>query len=117
MPAYFRCGQALGLLGQGQLNATSVTLNAAGTWYAVSFVPDLGRTLSTVRVRASASGTLGSSDITCDLYDSAGTAGAPGSAIETGKLPTATISGGQAWRDFTGFSTALTAGQQYYLVF
>lgn len=113
--APYRSGQALGWL-NFPTGSSTASANAAANWVGFSFVADSGRTLSTARVFVSAlSGTLGASDMTCDLYDSAGTSGAPGAAIESGKLPTATITASN-WYTFTGFTTALTAGQTYWLV-
>ncbi len=115
--AFYRAGQVLGWLPQAP-NATSTqALSAAATWCAISFIPDAARTLSAVRVFVSAiAGTLAGTDITCDLYDSTGTTGAPGASVEAGKVPTATITA-SGWYDFTGFTTVLVAGQTYWLVF
>ncbi len=60
--------------------------------------------------------TLAGSDITCDLYDNTGTNGRAGSPIETGKLPSATITAA-GWYTFTGFTTSLTTNTPYWLVF
>lgn len=110
-------GQSLGWMPDYQVSTSTTQLNAAATWLAISFIANDAKTLSTIRAYVVAlAGTLGANDITCDLYDSTGTNGAPGSAIETGKVPTATITGA-GWYTFTGFSTALTANQQYWLVF
>lgn len=111
-----RYAQAMGWLGTPTTTATLVT-NGAAIWGALSFVADSARTLSAARAYVSAvNGTLGASDITCSLYDSSGSSGSPGSAIESGKLPSATITAA-GWYNFTGFSTTLTAGQCYWLVF
>lgn len=111
---------ALGFLfGNGTAQTTATfQLNAAANWLAMGFVPDRDRTLSSCRAYVSAvAGTLGGSDVTCDLYDNSGTNGTPGTtALETGKVPTATITAA-GWYTWTGFSTALTAGQTYWLVF
>lgn len=112
----FRSGQLLGWI-PGLGGTGSVSVNAAANWFGVSFVPDASRTLSTVRVYVTALvGALASGDITASLYDSTGTSGVPGSLIASGLLPTATITGA-GWYTFTGFTTALTAGQMYYSVF
>ncbi len=117
MAAPFRSGQALGWLTSANATTVTVALSATANWYAFAFVADSARTLSTVRAFVSAvTGTLGASDVTCDLYDSTGTSGAPGSTIETGKVPTATITA-SGWYTFSGFTTSLTAGQMYWLVF
>lgn len=115
--AYYRSGQMLGWPAVGPASTSQFGLFAAANWGALSFTPDSGRTLSAVRAYVSdITGTLAGSDITCSLYDSTGTGGVPGSAIESGKLPSATITGA-GWCNFTGFTTALTAGQMYWLVF
>lgn len=96
---------------------TTSAVNAAATWLAFSFVPDGARQLSSIRAYVSAvTGTLGGSDITCDLYDSGGSNGAPGSAIESGKVPTATINAA-GFYDFNGFSAVLLPNQEYWAVF
>ncbi len=115
--APYRAGQLLGWLPDAASGTWTQQNTAAANWLAVSFIPDSGRTLSAARVFVSAvAGTLASGDITASLYDSAGSNGAPGSSIETGKLPSATITA-SGWYDFTGFTTALTSGQQYWIVF
>lgn len=119
MAAYYRAGQALGLFSANAnpSSAGSFSLSAAANWAAYAFVPDEARTLSAVRVFASSvTGTLGASDVTCDLYDSTGASGNPGGTLETGKLPSATLTA-SGWYDFTGFTTAVSAGQQYWAVF
>src|SRR4051794_38410248 len=112
--APYRAGQAMGFLPNVASSVATVQTNAAANWAAFSFVADGGRTLSEMRVNASAvAGTLAGTDVVCDLYDSAGTNFAPGSSVETGKLPTATLTAA-GWYSFTGFTTALTAGQMYW---
>ncbi len=116
--APYRSGQRLGWFPPAPSSTSTSQINAAAAWYAVSFVADSARTLSAVRVFVSAvSGTLGASDITADLYDSAGASAAPGASIEAGKVPSATIASTGIWYDFTGFTTALTANLTYWLVF
>lgn len=115
--APFRACQTLGWMPTGPSGTSTAAVNAAATWFALSFVPDSGRTLSAIRAFVSSvAGALAATDITCDLYDSTGASGAPGASIEAGKLPSATINGA-GWYNFTGFTTALTAGQEYWLVF
>ncbi len=115
--AIYRQEQAMGWMA-GLPSATSTqALSGAGSWAAYAFVADAARTISAARVFVSAvTGTLAGTDITCDLYDSTGANGVPGSSAEAGKVPTATITA-SGWYDFTGFTTALTAGQTYWLVF
>lgn len=111
-----RTGQFLGFTPFFSNGSFTNALNAPGTWYGLSFVAD-GQTLSAVRTYVSAvTGSLAAADISASLYDSAGVNGAPGTAIESGKLPTATITASGLY-DFAGFTTALTAGQQYWIVF
>jgi hypothetical protein len=115
--APFRAGQALGFLTGGVSSVATFQNNAAANWYAHSFIApsDAARTLSAVRAYVSAvAGTVNASDITCDLYDSTGTGGAPGSTVETGKTTGAISAAG--WYDWTGFTSALTSGQMYWAV-
>lgn len=105
------------LLGSSASTTTATqALNAAATWLAYGFqAPAGGKTLSSVRAFLSAtSGTLIASDLTCSLYSNS--AGSPGSSIE-GPKSCGSAPSGSAWYDWTGFSTALTGGTQYWLVF
>lgn len=116
MSSAYRTEQVLGLL-VGTVGSISTSLNASANWMAIGFVANGSRTLNGIRAYiATVTGTLGASDILCDLYDSAGTGAGPGASIETGKTPTATITA-TGWYDFTGFTTVLTVGQMYYAVF
>lgn len=115
--AQFRLGQAYGytptLGGTQSVNQ----LNAAANWAAYGFTPDANRTLSTIRVFVSArAGTLTGTDVSCSVWDSSGTGGVPGAQLAAGPFfPTATITAA-GWYTFTGMSTALTAGQTYWVV-
>lgn len=113
---------ALAQIGQpwGLFNATSgwsgtaLNLNASTTRVAMMIVPLLGGTLSKVRIWVSSvTGTIGSSDLTCELYDNS--AGAPGSLLQSSSTVTAAPTGA-SWVEFTGFSTALTIGTEYWFV-
>jgi hypothetical protein len=90
-------------------------LNAANTWLAFSLVGNAAsKTLADVKILiTNVVGTPAASDITCSLQLDA--AGVPdGSTIESRPLAlTPTI----AYHRFTGFTTALTAGRRYWLVF
>lgn len=92
-------------------------LDAAGTWLALSFQAQ-GKTLSSVRVWLSqVAGTVPAADITCHLQAatiSAGDSYPSNTTIESRPLSAAPTVG---WNEFTGFSTALTLGTQYWLVF
>jgi hypothetical protein len=104
---------ALGQLGNAAGGTVAAALNSATTYAALSFPADAARTLSSCRVYLSAvTGTLATSDLRADLYSDS--AGVPGTLIQSsGSASTATA--GQ-FVDFTGFSTALTAGRQYWIV-
>lgn len=119
MTTAYRSGEALGWTPDAFSSTETTQLNVAANlnWFALSFVPHAALTLSTVYAYISAvAGSLAGTDITCDLYDSAGSNGAPGAAIESGKVPSATITAA-GWYNWTGFTTALTAGVQYWVVF
>ncbi len=111
----------LGLLNLGGANSNTFALSGAlsggfaNTWLAYSWNPSESKTLNAVKVFASAvGGTLGASDLVCDIYsDTAGTG--PNASLATTSTVTATPTGA-AWVEFTGFSLALTAGTQYWIV-
>jgi hypothetical protein len=107
--------QALGWLPANPANnTTTLALNAANTWLGYSFIADHATSLSKVRAFLSAkAGTLTSTDITCDLYSDS--AGKPGSSLESRNTITSGLTAG-AWGEWTGFTTSLTAGTQYWLV-
>jgi hypothetical protein len=90
-------------------------LNAAANWLAMGFVPSESKTINTASLYGlSVAGTLGSTDLSCDVYsDTAGTPNASlGSTSTVGSTPT-----GAGWVRFSGLAVALTAGTQYWLVF
>ena len=101
-------------IGPGNSSAT-LALSAANTWLAYSFVPDQSKTLNAIRAFASLiNGSLATTDITCDLYSDIG--GFPGASLESRNTITSPLAAG-TWGEWTGFTTALTAGTRYWLVF
>ncbi len=116
MPNQERWGQLIGFAPPTPSNGVlTLALSAANTWLALSFVLAESKTLSKVKLLASAvAGTLGATDLTCDIYSDS--SGSPGTSIESRNTVTATPTGA-AWVEFTGFTTALTAGTRYWLVF
>lgn len=93
---------------------TTLALAAAATWLTYGFAAPFGKTLSTVRAYISAvAGTLAAADVTCSLCSDSN--GNPGTVLETHNCSSAPSAAG--WYDWTGFTTALTAGAQYWLVF
>lgn len=104
----------------GGLAITTVNLNGAlsggysAAWFAFSLVPLLGGTVSKIRVYASAvTGTLASGDLVCDIYSDSN--GNPNTSLQSSTTVTS-VPTGAAWVEFTGFSTALTVGTQYWIV-
>ncbi len=112
-----------GLLNTGGASTTTFQANAAASggfsanWLAFSWNPSESKTLSAVRVFASAiAGTLAGTDLVCDIYsDTAGTG--PNASLATTSTVTATpTAGNAAWVEFIGFTLAVTAGTQYWIV-
>ncbi len=95
------------------LSGTPAVGGFAPTWLAYGWNPSESKTLSAVKVFASAvGGTLTS--LACDIYsDTAGTG--PNASLASSTTVTA-LPTGAAWVEFTGFSLALTAGTQYWIV-
>lgn len=88
--------------------------NAAGNWMALSFIAE-GRTLSKVwTFLHGTGGSIAAADITCSLQGADSSGNPDGTSIETRP---ATSVASTAWNKFEGFTTALTAGRQYFLVF
>lgn len=93
-------------------------MNAAGTWLAVAFVATESKTLNDVWAYCGAtSGSPIGNDATCELYSDT-SAGIPNASIDG---PHASDLGGSgltvSWLHFPSFTTALTAGTRYWLVF
>jgi hypothetical protein len=110
-----RQAQALGLLSQAPPATSTLALSAAATWLAYGFVPEAAKTLSAVRAYLSAvNGSPATTDITCALYSDS--SGAPNASLESHSITSVPAAGG-GWGDWAGFTTALTAGTQYWLVF
>ena len=96
-------------------NVQTLPISAAATWLAFGFNSDQAKTLNTVRLYLNAvAGTPAASELTCDLYNDSG-AGIPGTSIESHPADSVPASGN--WMGWSGFTTALTAGTQYWLVF
>lgn len=95
---------------------TSDNLSLGTTWQARGFMLSDARTLNTVRIYCSAkTGTPLAADIHVMLYPSNTTGGGPGAtATEDRTLAVDPVCPG--WIETTGFSTALTARTQYYIV-
>lgn len=107
------CGQWVGG------SSTSVTLNSANAWLAFALPvtgPDL--TLNTVRVYCPTNnGTQANIGVSANLCGETST-GLPdsGNIIETRSIAVGNWSAAPFYPEFTGFSTALTAGSRYWVV-
>lgn len=96
------------------LSSNQQNLNAAATYWATSFICDRSEQVSKIKVYVSSvTGTVGSSDLRCDIYSDSG--GAPSSSLANTSTVTAAPTGAQ-WVEFTGFSYTLTEGTQYWIV-
>jgi hypothetical protein len=98
-------------------NTGTLALSAGSpgvTWLAISFMGQ-GQTLSAVSMYASAKSAAFTSgaDVRASLYSS-NTDGSPNAEIEQKNCSTTPDVGRLSW---TGFTTALTAGVKYYIVF
>lgn len=103
----------------GGFFATTTALNTNATWVAYSFLPDLNKTLNSVRIYASAlTGTpTNANDFTCGIYSDTG-AGKPNANISGGSDQSINATpGALGWFQFDGFTAALTAGTLYWIVF
>jgi len=111
----------LSLYGYGvSLGTGTFTQNGAASgghsvnWTAYSFAPVIGGTVSKIRVWVHAvNGTLGASDLVCDIYSD--NAGSPNVSLASSSTVTTTPTG-QMVVEFTGFSQAITAGTLYWIV-
>ncbi len=100
-------------------SVSTLQLNAAGTWLAIGFVAKRPGTvhLSNVWIFATAkTGTLATTDLTCDLYSDAN--GIPNASIES-RATVTPAAAASTWLEFTGFTStsALVQNTQYWLVF
>ena len=95
----------------GSFGTNTLLMNSDATWLAYSFSPAENRTLSKVKTYISA--VSGTSSCSCDLYSSS--AGAPNASLET--VATSDAAPAVGWMQHSGFTTALTAGTLYWLVF
>ena len=103
----------MGFLAFNGSSVVSQGLTTSAIRAAFGFRPVASKTLDSVRVYFSVyTGTLAGSDLECALYSDS--SGSPGSSIEA-RTGSATPAVGVY--DFTGFTTALTADTQYWLVF
>lgn len=113
------CAQRIGFtppLLSSTPSMTTLALSAAATWLGYTFIPQSAKTLANVRAYLSAvSGTLAASDITCSLYQTANSNLGGLTLLET--QPCAAAPAAAGWYDWTDFTTALTAGLQFLLVF
>ncbi|MFA6054040.1 MAG: hypothetical protein WC769_01570 [Thermodesulfovibrionales bacterium] len=104
-------------LGWTPFNALSgalQNLNTTGTWFAYSFIPPETKTLNVVRMFCSGNGgTLTNIAVSCDLYSSLN--GAPNVSLESKSIEAGSWAAG--WKEFTGFTTQVTNGVVYWLVF
>lgn len=93
-------------------NEASNEIGSAAVYYAMGFVAPAGKTVSKIKWACDyKGGTLGASDVGVYLYSA--TVGKPNVSLQSS---TSTCSGTDTWNEATGFSTALTAGNQYYIV-
>ncbi len=121
MSQQHRSALFLGFLNVNGNTVSTFALNTAASggfsasWLAYSWNPSESKTLNAVKVFCSAvAGTLAATDLVCDIYsDTAGTG--PNASLATSSTVTATPTTA-AWVEFTGFSLALTAGTQYWIV-
>lgn len=120
--AKFQVGIPWGQLHQSSSGFSPATFALSGSlsggysvnWLAYGITPLLGGTVSKIRIYASAvAGTLGSSDLVCDIYSDSN--GNPNTSLQSSSTVTTTPTGA-AWVEFTGFSQALTVGTNYFLI-
>lgn len=109
---------ALSIGWQPTFTFSNLAMNAAlsggysATWLDSSFVADRSVTLNTVRAYVTITGTLGASDLVCDIYSDAN--GLPNASLASVTLGAVPATG---WITFSGFTQALTAGTPYHIVF
>ena len=109
-----------GFFPQSPANGMSTfSLNAAGNWLAMSFVPAFdAATKQVAKVRlfcSSVTGTLGANDVTCDLYSDS--AANPNASIESRNTLTSAL-GSNVYGEWTGFTatSTVTRGVPYWFV-
>ena len=112
--------QVLGWTPQQAPSQVGFALNAAASggfsqnWLALGFFTDTARTLNTVRVYIQGvTGTLGTTDLVCDVYSNNGNA-SPGTSLESHTLGSAPTGAGEI--TFSGFATALANFTEYWIV-
>lgn len=109
---------AIGNLANAVTGNGTVALSAAATWLAYGFVLPEAKTLSKVQVRVSAvNGTLDGDDLTAEVYsdNAAASPPVPNASLASSATVTSTPTAA-ANVEFTGFSYALSAATQYYIV-
>lgn len=98
-------------------NGASSTALSSATTFAAFSIPGDGRTLNEVRFYTSAiTGTVDGTELHAMLYSSSALHPASLVGSEDHTLAAGTITGA-AWRTISGFSTTLTAGDHYWIVF
>ncbi len=121
MSQQHRSAVFLGFLNVGAASTSTFALNTApsggfsASWLAFGWNPSESKTVNAIKAFVSAvAGTLAATDLVCDIYsDTAGTG--PNASLASSSTVTATPTGA-AWVEFTGFSLAMTAGTQYWIV-
>ena len=94
---------------------TTMQVNAANSWHAWG-ITGRGVALNKVMTYSSVvTGTLLASEITMELYSANTSDGKPNASIE-GPISCDTAPSGAGWHQWSGFTTTLTSGLQYYLV-
>jgi len=87
-------------------------IGSASLYYAMGFTAPAGKTISKIKWACDyKGGTLGASDVGVYVYSS--TVGHPNVSLQSS---TSTCSGTDSWNEAVGFSTAVTSGNQYYIV-
>ncbi len=106
--------QAIGWLVNTPQTSSSVAINAAATFVALGFVPRYGKTINEIRLLCvTKTGTVTAGNITGSIYsDTPGTG--PNAQIDINTNSPSYATG--TFFDFTGYTTAASAGQQLWLV-
>lgn len=96
-----------------ETSTSSFATSAAGSWGAIGFQATASRTLNELHVSiSSVTGSLTTGDLRLALYDDS--TGKPGSELE-GRNSSGTPATG--WNSITGYTTSVTAGNVYWIVF
>jgi hypothetical protein len=117
-PIQLLAPQYIGYMPSVPATPTTVSLNSASTWIAFGFTPDLAKTLARFKIQISMTGTLASTDVSCDIYSS--TAGHPNASLVSTTTLTAALTALTTWAEFggtgTGLNLSLGAGTPYWAV-